>query len=321
MIARVGRTVVVAKFPPRESPIVLIAGRSVRSLFDDPALLFGTLDDIGCRLTEIRVASLDASSLVVATAIVATEEITPILIMSQFVGSDVTGDKIVDDKQHAFLRRPAELRHELAISYIPELYFHRRFPRGRKATPEERARAFALIGRTDRAARVLRRLVTERPDDSPLLYLLGDVLRDRGEYEEAVEMFRRSAELAPDQIDPRSALAITLFFAHRYREAKRVHAELLVMTNGDFGEYMNLAVVCETLGELDEAWRAVQAALERQPDSTYGHARAAKLAYARGDLAAAQAHGDKARAGLAHEDRSSPMYDILEKLLRESSAS
>jgi tetratricopeptide (TPR) repeat protein len=307
--------VFVAKFGSPASPIIVIAGR-VRSLFDDPPLLFGALDGIGCRLDEVRVASLDTSSLVVATMTEATESITPILMMAQVVGSDVTGDKIIDDKQHAFIRRPAQVRHDLEIHYIREAYFRLRFPTHRQPSPAELAYAFALIGRPDRSVPILRRLIAEHPGDAELLYQLGEVLRQLDQHEEAVGLFERSAALAPEQIDPRSALAITLSHLGRHREAKRRHTELIAMTNGDFGEYMNLASVCQTLGELDEAWRAVQMALAREPKSTHGHALAANLAYARGDLTAAHAHSEKARAGLVRVDRASPMYDIIDNLLR-----
>lgn len=301
--------------------MVVVAGKHARALFDDLPALFGLLDEVGWRFAEARVASLDVSSLVVAPVTMPTETITPILMMSQWFGEDVTGDEIADNKQHAFVRRPAEARHVLALRHTPPDYFRFRFPAKHSPTPLERALAFDCVARWDRAAEILRKLVAEQPDDPVALFQLGQALCQLGGEEEAVELFKRSAALAPDQLDPRSSLAITLSGLKRYREAKRVHAELIEMTAGDFGEYMNFAQVCQNLGELDEAWGAVQQAVQRNPTSAHVHAYAASLAYARGDLTAAREHGEIGRTRLAQIDRNSPMYELIEKLLNEASAS
>jgi tetratricopeptide (TPR) repeat protein len=308
----------VARFGSPAAPVVMFAGARARVLLEDPPLLFGTLDELECPLDEVRAMSLERRSVVVATVSEPRETLSNLLWMSQVLGADVDDGEFKDDKQHAIIKRPAETRREIDLAFVAEDYFRYRFPDNRQPTREEIARAFGLVGRFDRSVEVLREELRERPDDAPLLFHLGDILTRIGRPEEAIELLQRSAELAPDQLDPRSSLALALIACGRHRDAQTVYAELVVMSGGDFGDWMNLATICTDTGELEEGRRAVEQALAIEPDSAHAQALAATLAVRLGDHRAARKHCLEAEARLRAVDRSSPMYDIISDLVREA---
>ena len=308
----------VARFGSPAEPIVIFAAARARALVEDPPLLFGTLDEIGCRLDQLRAMSLEPRSLVVSKVSEPVEALTPIVWMSQVLGADAFDGAPIDDKYHAFMERPTHTRRELRLAFVAEDYFRYRFPSDRKPTPEEIARALGRVGRFDRSAAILREELRKRPDDAPLLFHLGDILVRIGEAEAAIPMLQRSAELAPHQLDPRSSLALALMECDRHREAKQVYLELVTMSGGGFGEWMNVATICLHLGDWEEGWRATMQALALEPTSAHANALAARLACKLGDHAAVQRHCQQAEAGLAALDRSSPMHDIIATLVREA---
>src|SRR5262245_50538687 len=124
----------VARFGSPAEPVVVFAGACARALFDDSSLLFGTLDEIGCPLDELGAMSLDRRSLVVSKVSEPVETLTRIVWMSQVLGADVVDGELIDDKQHAFIKRPARTRRELSLGFVAEDYFQYRFPDRRKPT-------------------------------------------------------------------------------------------------------------------------------------------------------------------------------------------
>lgn len=310
----------VARFGSPAEPVVVFAGARARALLEDPSLLFGTLDEIGCPLDEVRAMSVERRSLVVSKVTEPVETLTRLVWMSQILGADVVDGEFIDDKQHAFLTRPAHTRCELSLGFVAEDYFRYRFPDRPERTREDTARAFGLIGRLDRSAAILREELRERPDDAPLLFQLGDILQRIGKPDEAIPLLERSAALAPDQLDPRSSLALALIACGRRRDAKQVWADLVAMSGGGFEACMNLATVCLDTGDLEEGRRAVERALALEPHSAHANAVAARLASELDDTTAARRHCERAEAALVTEDPSSPMYDIIRTTLREARA-
>jgi hypothetical protein len=169
-----------ARFGSPEEPVVLFAGAGARALVEDDALLFGTLDALGCGLDELRAMSLNEQSSVIATLHEPVEALTPILMMAERLGVDVVDGAPTGERHHAFLKRPARVRCDEQISLLSEDYFQLRFPNGREPTREEIARALCLVGRYDRAAEVLRDEVRSRPDDAPLHFHVGSLLERAG---------------------------------------------------------------------------------------------------------------------------------------------
>jgi Flp pilus assembly protein TadD len=308
----------VARFGSSAEPIVVFAGARARALMADPPLLFGTLDEIGCRLDQLRAMSLDPRSLVVSKVSEPVETLSPIVWMSQVFGADVVDGAFGDDKQHAFIDRPADTRRELRLAFVAEDYFRYRFPTDREPAAEQVARALGLVGRFDRSAAILREEVRKRPDDAQLLFHLGDILQRIGKPEEAIPLLQRSAQLAPHQLDPRSSLAVALMACGRHRDAKQVYVELVEMSQGGFGEWMNVATICLETGDLDEGWRATLQAIALEPGSAHAHAVAARLASRRGDRASVRKHCEQAESGLVSVDPSSPMHGIITAMVREA---
>lgn len=309
---------IVARFGSPADPVVMLIGDRARELLTDAALLFGTLDEIGCTLHTVRAMSVEPRSLVVATVDEPTNTLTPIVWMSQVVAADALDGEHVDDKQHAIVARPDRVRTEHELQFIAQEYFELRFPKGREPTDRERARAFARVGRFDRSVELLRALVRDEPDNAPLLFHLGEMLQRIGKPEEAIPVLQRSAALAPQQYDPRSSLAIAYVACHRYAEAKQVYLDLIAMSGGDFGDWMNLASICRDTGDFEEGQRAVSRALGLEPQSAHAHAIAAGLAAALGDHEVARRHCDAAEAYLASADPQSPMYGVIRGLIEQA---
>jgi Flp pilus assembly protein TadD len=66
---------------------------------------------------------------------------------------------------------------------------------------------------------VLRRCADELPDRVEVHDLLGHVLKQTGNLEEAVVSFQRAVELAPDEVQPQVALALCLDALGRSEDA------------------------------------------------------------------------------------------------------
>lgn len=84
------------------------------------------------------------------------------------------------------------------------------------------ARAQIEARRERDALSTLRRCVEEAPNHSPAFDLLGELLRQLGLLEEAVEALRTAGRLDPDAVRPRVALVTCLDALGRREEAQEV---------------------------------------------------------------------------------------------------
>jgi tetratricopeptide (TPR) repeat protein len=108
------------------------------------------------------------------------------------------------------------------------------------APGSEKAEALLALGRAqvearryDEAIETLTRCTAEDPRNLSGLELLGELLRHRGLFEEAVGVFKRAVELEPEAVQPRVALVSCFDALGRPAEAEAVLAQIRGMGTGD----------------------------------------------------------------------------------------
>jgi len=74
-------------------------------------------------------------------------------------------------------------------------------------------------GHLEAARQLALEVATRRPDHVQALLTLGHVLRELGDFEDALRVLRRINELAPDHINAQAAYALTLFFKEDWAQA------------------------------------------------------------------------------------------------------
>lgn len=173
--------------------------------------------------------------------------------------------------------------------------------------------ATLLLQRGDsaRAAKIIAASLALRPDHGPSLLVAGDAARASGDVPAALEHHRRACELMPERADAWHALAQTLVAAGRPAEAESAHLRTIALVPGHAPAWfalalvrqdrrdfegavaalehlgriappraeveLNLGIVLQETGRLDEAMRAYGRAL-RLADTSFGriaHALAA----------------------------------------------
>jgi tetratricopeptide (TPR) repeat protein len=105
-------------------------------------------------------------------------------------------------------------------------------------------REYAVVltrsGRVDEAVSVYHRLLEERRDSWDVL-AFARLLRDEGQYERSLELYRELAASSPHDVDLYHELAQTLVWAERYREAAQAYRNLLTAVPGNQAYRLELA--------------------------------------------------------------------------------
>ncbi len=91
------------------------------------------------------------------------------------------------------------------------------------------ALAYQRLDRLTEAGDILKRLVNSFPSEHAYRYSLGAVLRDRKEYEDALEQFSKALEGDPGYAEARYALALTYEDLGNYKEARQEWERYLEM--------------------------------------------------------------------------------------------
>ncbi|MCL4180077.1 MAG: tetratricopeptide repeat protein [Verrucomicrobia bacterium] len=151
------------------------------------------------------------------------------------------------------------------------------YARALEASPHEAAsysglgRVMVMQGNLLEAERLLRRARDLEPDSSDLHNNLGEVLRLRGNLDEAAQSYRRALELAPDSPSPYSNLGIIYAMRGEFAEAETMFRTLLDLASRNpridpLNFLVNLAMVCNRQGKLEEAEGIYRQALALRPD-------------------------------------------------------
>jgi TolB-like protein/Flp pilus assembly protein TadD len=118
-----------------------------------------------------------------------------------------------------------------------------------------------------------------QPSNAPALLQIGNVRRRQGRFDDAIESYRKSADLDPRSFRAWFALGETMLFVRRYEEA-RTYLERVTALAPEFleGYVQRARLALNAAGDLAEAQRILRQAEERIPPTAW---RAPMLDFAR----------------------------------------
>jgi tetratricopeptide (TPR) repeat protein len=256
-------------FADPAEPVVGLVGRELRA--NDPAQLFAILDALEAPAPlrqHVVVASRSPGS---AAVFVATrgdpEQIGRFSAMMQLAAEDLLGNQPGGDIQMFLLQRPAELTAAPEIAGMGA-YVARRFPHDRNwvtLPAHARARGLWAIGEQERAIAVLEAACassTDALDHFHLGELLAVELKRPGD---GVPHLRRAAELAPDQSQPFTSLAITLAMIGDIDNAIVAAERATELAPTDARAWANLAQCYDVKHDIARMREAAQRAQQLEP--------------------------------------------------------
>ncbi len=131
------------------------------------------------------------------------------------------------------------------------------------------AKALYYAGESGEASTILLEVIDINPKMAAAYAMLGLMLNYAGEHEQAVERLEKAIELKPSEPEPYFGLIVALKNTDRYEESY-AYAKKLIRLKKSAGNYNSLSNVQKELGDIDEAVRSAQKAIEL--DDTYGYA-------------------------------------------------
>jgi tetratricopeptide (TPR) repeat protein len=134
-----------------------------------------------------------------------------------------------------------------------------------------RAAAERRAGRLDEAETLLRGLLAFAPDAHEALALLGTVLREKGEAEEAIDTLSRAIELNGRSAAYHAELGTAYLEARRLDDAETAFRRVLSLDPGSPAGQFGLGSALLGKREYDEAAVALGAALAARPDHAETH--------------------------------------------------
>ncbi|UCD49079.1 MAG: tetratricopeptide repeat protein [Phycisphaerales bacterium] len=155
-----------------------------------------------------------------------------------------------------------------------------------------------------------------------VLRLLGKLHEARGDYEQALAVYREWSESTPDMPDGMLAMALAQSRNGEYDEARQVLVAVLRKWPGEAAAFRHLAYCLLKLGDTDGAIEMYENAIARDADSWQAH-RGLGVAYM---VKARQTRDDRFQ-GMALQhwrwalslDPDQPRHDVLQRLIREHS--
>jgi tetratricopeptide (TPR) repeat protein len=155
--------------------------------------------------------------------------------------------------------------------------------------------AFAWSGDPDQAEHFCRLALTLEPEAADLHLHLGNLLREQGRYEEALDCALEAVRLQPASAQARNNLGNAYKDLGRLLEALTTFREALRVDPAMWEAHYNVAIALRESG-LPGAEEHYRAALERNPAFAQGWLDLGLLHYMRGDMAGALTHYDHALA-------------------------
>lgn len=108
-------------------------------------------------------------------------------------------------------------------------------------------------GKNDDAVRSLEAAVKQNPDLLMARAMLGDIYRQRSEYEAAAKQYEVLSERDPYTLSNHYNLGVSYQFLDRFRESAVAYLKGLRLDPNDFKSNMNLGAVYLALGQIDDA--------------------------------------------------------------------
>ncbi len=144
-------------------------------------------------------------------------------------------------------------------------------------------RTLVVIGDSDHAVPLGRKLLAQAPHDADLLNLNGELERKAGDYQAARKHLEEAVALDPDNSDPRVNLGLVLVALNDPAEAKIQFEKALALGKDEPQVHFELAKVLRTLGETEAAQQQLalfQQELKRESDRAVAVSKAAQAAQA-----------------------------------------
>jgi tetratricopeptide (TPR) repeat protein len=130
------------------------------------------------------------------------------------------------------------------------------------------ARTQLAEGSLDEAEATLRRVLGLEPDYPKALYLLGKINRERGGYQQALELFQRVASRYPNDRILCNEIAQLYFLTDRYREAIAELERVLAIDPENLAAHYYLMLSYNALGESEKAREIEARYLRYKPDES-----------------------------------------------------
>ncbi len=116
---------------------------------------------------------------------------------------------------------------------------------------------------------------------------VAETERDRELLSEAIGLYRKAVELAPDDFEAQFGLGLALSDAKRPNEALPVYRKAAAIDPDDFEAHFHLGCELRRAGQLDEAIAEQRRAIDLRPDFAPAHTCLSLALYAKGDYDAA----------------------------------
>jgi tetratricopeptide (TPR) repeat protein len=135
----------------------------------------------------------------------------------------------------------------------------------------DRARELHLSGDLDGAARLYAGLLEAHADDAELQYRFGNLQKDQGALECAVDSYDRAVALKPDYFQAYCNRAVALSLLHRYSDALDSYNRAISIDPTDSLAQCNRAMLLVGVGQKDAALAGFEAALQHDANSFMAH--------------------------------------------------
>ncbi len=157
------------------------------------------------------------------------------------------------------------------------------------------AQVYSRNGQPARAIATLQPLVAERRPDAETLAALAEAHLQNGQFAESEALFRRAAELKPDDAKIQTALALGRIARG---DVDNGLAALDALAGRDSGTYADLALISSLLrrDDADAALRAIDRLQKKQPQAALPHLLRGRLLARRDDIGGARASFEQALA-------------------------
>ena len=149
-------------------------------------------------------------------------------------------------------------------------------------------------GRLGEAERIYRSMLDVEPHHPDALHLLGVLLTQVGEYDDAVENIQAALDVNRDSALFQSSLAQVYFRSGKLAEAIQMLERVVARQPGSFQAFSDLGAVLQESGELDRAIEAYRRSIELNPGVAIVHFNLGTALKRQGGTAAAIACVEKA---------------------------
>ena len=129
----------------------------------------------------------------------------------------------------------------------------------------------------DEAAKILRRALALKPDFAQAWYNLGNVLRDQGNFTEAVDAYRQAVKLRVDYVEAHINLGNALQTLGEFKESADAYLIALSVKPDCVDAYTNVGAALQKMGHIDQAIDILRQGFGTGPDFNIAHCNIGNL--------------------------------------------